>query len=329
MNKSVLNIQSSYTQELNFEQAINSHIAQFWSRREEGFIQSFDKTQLFWIKLTSAKHHKAIVLVNGRIECTWKYQELFYDLFQQGYNIYSFDHRGQGLSDRLIDDIQMGYVEEFDDYVHDLHHLMQHFNLEPYERCYLMGHSMGGNIATRYLQTYPNHPFSAVALSAPMFGVNLPWHLKLIAIPFAQIMTALSTQPSFAPGQQDYYPKPFENNFLTQSYARYQWFRNLYEQKPELKIGGASNRWVWQGLMAAKKCHLMARHIKIPLLLLQAGNDKIVSNHDQSTFFKKLAKNNFNCVLKHINHSRHEILFEKDEYRNQALDTMLTFFDLY
>ena len=329
MNKSALNIQPSYTQEFHFEQAINSNIAQLWSRREEGFIRSFDNTRLYWIKISSAHNDKAIVIVNGRIECVWKYQELFFDLFQQGYDIYSFDHRGQGLSERLIDDSQMGYVDDFEDYTHDLHHLVQHFNLERYKSCYLMGHSMGGNIVTRYLQTYPQHPFAAIALSAPMFGVNLSWHLKLIAIPFNQLMAALSSQPKFAPGQLPYYPKPFDGNLLSQSQARYHWFRALYEQKPELKIGGASHRWVWQGLMAAQKCHLMARHIKSPLLILQAGDDKIVSNCDQVKFYKKVIKNNHECVLKIIDHARHEILFEKDEYRNQALDSILSFYSRY
>lgn len=200
MNKSSVTIQPSYTQELNFEQVINSDITQLWARREEGFIQSFDKTRLYWIKISSAHNNKAIVIVNGRIECVWKYQELFFDLFQQGYNIYSFDHRGKGLSERLIDDSQMGYVDDFEDYTHDLHHLVQHFSLERYKSLYLMGHSMGGNIVTRYLQTYPQHPFAAIALSAPMFGVNLPWHLQLVAIPFNQLMAVLSSQPKFAPG---------------------------------------------------------------------------------------------------------------------------------
>ena len=121
MNESSTSINPPYTQESNFEQAINNNIAQLWRSREEGFFKSFDKTRLFWVKLTSPEHTKAIVVVNGRIECTWKYQELFYDLFQQGYDIYSFDHRGQGLSDRLIEDQQMGYVEDFEDYVQDLH----------------------------------------------------------------------------------------------------------------------------------------------------------------------------------------------------------------
>lgn len=73
----------------------------------------------------------------------------------------------------------------------------------------------------------------------------------------------------------------------------------------------------------------MARHIKNPLLILQAGDDKVVSNCDQLKFYNKVIKNNHDCVLKVIENSRHEILFEKDEYRNQALDSILSFYRRY
>lgn len=319
-------IQPIYTQESNFEQAIDGDIAHLWESRQNGFIKSRDKTKIHWISLTSIHHSKAVVIVNGRIECTEKYQELFYDLYQQGYDIHSYDHRGQGLSDRLIDDKQMGYVYEFNDYVDDLALMVKHFPLAQYQQCHLIAHSMGGNIATRYLQTHPEHPFHSIALSAPMFGVSLPWYLKPIAVQVGQVLDAISAKPSYAPGQCAYYPKPFEDNRLSQSDVRYHWFRNLYENKPELRIGGASARWVWQGLMASKLCILLTRQVKLPLLLLQASEDQIVSNSAQIKFMKKLAKTNTHCALSIIHGARHEILFEKDECRNHALDTMLSFF---
>ena len=319
-------IHPPYTQESHFEQAINNEISALWNGRNEGFIKSADKHRLFWISLTSPTHSKAIVVVNGRIECTYKYQELFFDLFQQGYDIYSYDHRGQGLSDRLIDDHDMGYVDEFDDYINDLALMVQHFDLGKYQKRYLLGHSMGGNIATRYVQTHAEHPFDAMVMSAPMYGVNLNWYLKPIAMVLGQVLTALNTKPIYAPGQGPYYPKPFEGNLLSQSHVRYHWFRQLYEHQPQLRIGGATTRWVWQGLMASKQCLLLTRQIKLPTLLLQAGDDHVVSNKAQIRFIKKLAKTNHQYAMTIIHHARHELLFERDEYRNQALQTSLDFF---
>ncbi len=313
----------NYTQETNFESRIHKQIAQLWQSRSEGFHKSFDKTKLYWCKITDPNHKKAIVVVNGRIESCWKYQELFYDLFRKGYDIYSFDHRGQGLSDRLIDNQQMGHVEEFQNYLTDMNELIELFNLGRYQQRFLLAHSMGGTVATRYIQTHPQHPFSAIALSAPMFGINIPWQLRPIAITLTQVMTATYSKPTYAPGYSDYYPKPFEDNPLTQCEVRYRWFRDLYEQKPELKLGGPSTRWVWQGLMAAKQCIQLTRQIKIPTLVIQGGLDKVVSNAAQVRFVTRLAKTNPNSQILIINDAKHELLFEKDEIRNQALDAIL------
>lgn len=315
----------SYTQENLFEQAIAGPIAALWQQRQEGYFKSSDKTKLYWCKLTDPKHSKAVLLVNGRIESSWKYQELLFDFYRQGYDVYSYDHRGQGLSDRLVQDSDIGHVYEFDDYVRDLASVVQHFALEGYQQRHLVSHSMGGAIATRYLQTYPHHPFDKLVLSAPMFGINLPWYLSPVAIAVSQILTAVYPTPTYAPGHQPYYAKPFEDNPLSQSKARYHWFRQLYTDKPELQVGGPSTRWVWQGLMATKQCLQMTRQLKIPVLLLQAGNDRIVSNQAQNQFYKKLCKTNKNSQMITIDGAQHELLFEQDQYRNQALDALFRF----
>ncbi|WP_047048888.1 alpha/beta fold hydrolase [Vibrio mexicanus] len=321
---------SPYTQESQFEQAINTDISDLWKTREEGYLRTFDKRKLFWCKLTHPSHSKAIVVVNGRIESAWKYQELFYDLFSQGYDVYSYDHRGQGLSDRLIDDPQMGYVEEFDDYIKDLDNVIKHFSLGQYDQRYLLAHSMGGTIATRYLQTQyhddANAQFNAVALSAPMFGVNMPSYLRPIALPYAQLITGLKGQPVYAPGHKEYYPKPFDVNPLSQSHIRYHWFRDLYETMPQLKLGGPTTRWVWQGLMACKQSLQQTRQISIPMLIMQAGEESIVSNPHQDRLFSKLSRTNKAAEMLVIQGSKHELLFEQDEYRNQAMNGIVDFF---
>ncbi len=107
---------------------------------------------------------------------------------------------------------------------------------------------------------------------------------------------------------------------------RYRWFRELYEQKPELKLGGPSTRWVWQSLMATKQCIQLTRQITIPTLVLQGGKDTIVSNAAQIKFIARLAKTNPSSELLMILDAKHEILFEKDEFRNQALDAVLKHF---
>ena len=78
--------------------------------------------------------------------------------------------------------------------------------------------------------------------------------------------------------------------------------------------------------MAAKQSIQQTRQIKIPLLLIQAGEEKIVSNDAQVKFINKLKKTNPDCHFKVIEGSRHEVLFEQDKYRNQTLDAINQFF---
>ena len=63
------------------------------------------------------------------------------------------DWRGQGLSERLIDDPQVSWVADYDDFVKDLHLFVMEV-VKPYSRLPLiiMGHSMGANVITLYDQ---------------------------------------------------------------------------------------------------------------------------------------------------------------------------------
>jgi len=316
----------SFSQEAHFSTTFKRKIAPFWQQRQDGFTAGQGQQPLYWAAMTAPQHKKAIVVVNGRIESVWKYQELFYDLFQQGYDIYSYDHRGQGLSARLCPDPQMGYVEHFEDYVHDLATLVEQWPLEGYQSCHLLAHSMGGAIATRYLQNNPDSPFDAMALSSPMFGVCMPWYLRPIARQLSQLLAACHSSPNYAPGHGSYYAKPFLNNRLTQSKNRYQWFRDLYESMPALKLGGPSSHWVAKSLRAAQSCIDDAKQLHLPTLILQAELDKIVANPSQQRFADQAGDP---VALQVIKNARHEILFEVDPVRNQALQALLQHFEKY
>ena len=112
MNKKPI-LTTRYTQESNYEQVMSSSVADFWQQRESGYHPSFDGASLYWCKFTASHHTKAIVIVNGRVETVFKYQELFFDLFQLGYDIYSYDHRGQGHSKNANNTGEIGHVDQF------------------------------------------------------------------------------------------------------------------------------------------------------------------------------------------------------------------------
>jgi lysophospholipase len=316
----------TFTQETEFSHAINNQIAQFWQQREEGSFTAEEGIKLQWVKFTDPNHSKSITVVNGRIESFWKYQELFYDFFQRGYDIYSYDHRGQGVSDRVADDPQIGHVTHFEDYILDLQRFVNtELPSEQYQHNFLLSHSMGGAISTRYVQQH-THPFTALALGSPMFGIHLPLLLRPFAYSVSKLIDTLCPFNLFALGEGRYKSKPFAGNLLTQSEVRYSWFRDLYQHKPELQLGGPSSHWVWQAMQAAKQCIEQADKTEIPVLLLQGEKDVIVDNSAQDRFHTKMQQAHLQCIKHQIPEARHELFVEKDALRNQSLEQIEKFY---
>ncbi len=308
-------------------------LAPFWQQRQEGYFIGQKNIALYWLsfvhssKSTSVSSHQpespktkgAVVLLNGRVESSWKYQEVCFDLYQQGYDVYAYDHRGQGLSPRLASHSEVGHIDNFDYFVDDATTFIETIvRAQDYQHIHLLAHSMGGTVATRLLQ---HCQLSSAALCAPMYDINLSPFMKFISPIYLKLRDWSTTEPQFAPRQGPYFPKPFEGNLLTHSEARYQWFRDLYSQHPKLQLGGASNRWVTESLRVAAQCRAQVRSTNTPLLILQAENEQIVDNRAQEIVCRQL-KATRHCVPK----SRHEILFETDEIRNSALKEIFAFF---
>jgi len=316
--------------EAQFTDAFKDAITPFWQQREQGTFHGEGGLRLHWCSFTHPKHTKAVVVINGRIESVMKYQEIFYDLFQMGYDVYSFDHRGQGLSQRLVlKPRDLGHVERFDDYVADVATFMQQVRAHRhYDDWFMLGHSMGGAIATLYAHQYPG-AVQAIALTAPMFGVQVsPW-LGRIAPWLCRSLARYQHPPRFGPGQVGYRHVPFEQNRLTHSRARYAWFRQLYINQPQLQIGGPSARWIAEGLAAGTRCLALAPALTTPTFICQAGEELIVSNPAMSQFHAVRKQAGQLSQWRTFDGARHEILFETDNHRVTALREIDAFFSRY
>lgn len=312
-----------FSQETTFSSMMAGPISTLWKQRHQSTFQGVNQCQISWMRLTPGQSDKVIVIVNGRIESYCKYQELFFDLINQGYHIYALDHRGQGMSQRLTADLEIGHVEQFDDYVTDLHTFITDIvKPQGYQHHFLLGHSMGGAISSLLLARYPKL-FDRAALSAPMHGIYLKPALRPFAEYLAWFNDYINQHPTYAPGQHPYYPKPFANNPLTHSEIRFQWSKELYQQQPQLRLGGASNRWVWQSIRAARQSIHLAKNITIPTLVLQGSADHIVDNHAHDLFCQQIPHYSQQLT---IDGAHHELLFESDQYRNIALTAICNHF---
>jgi lysophospholipase len=227
------------------------------------------------------------------------------------------------MSERVAQNTQMGHVDEFDDYIRDLDTMISQFDLQHYQHRFLLGHSMGGAITTRYLQTHDSSAFTAVALSAPMFGIYLSAALKPIARGLAKWMTKLLPQTHYAPGQTGFSLQPFENNTLSHSKVRYEWADELHLNTEQIQMGGPTHQWVWQAIDAAKLCVENANKIELPLLVMQGEADLVVDNKSHVQFMKTATASTHMMTIKG---ARHELLVESDSMRNQALNAVLDWY---
>ncbi|MCL1077984.1 alpha/beta fold hydrolase [Parashewanella spongiae] len=297
----------------------------FWRSVEHSQLQVSSDVTLAYCRVLHPYSDKAIVISNGRIESYEKYQELIFDLYQQGYSVYALDHRGQGKSTRLVDNPQLGHVDKFQDYVTDFSSFIsQVVQADNHQQLFLLGHSMGCTVATLYLEHYPN-VFDAAIFSAPMYGICLPLPRFFILWLAKRLDFTNQGKPFYVIGGRNYYPKPFENNSLTQSQPRYQWFRNLYQQFPQLQLGSPTHRWLVEALIAAKQCQSILASTTTPVLILQAKADTIVDNRAQDKCFAAMQQNSNQHQKVVFSDARHELFVENDTIRNQVLDSTFDF----
>lgn len=302
----------------------------FWRQREEAEFIGVDEIPVRFVRFSAAGNDRVIVVCPGRIESYVKYAELAYDLFHSGFDVLIIDHRGQGLSGRLLDDSHRGHVVNFSDYVDDFAAFwQQEVATGPWLRRYILGHSMGGAISTLFLQRYPKQ-CDAIVLCAPMFGIimRLPdWMVRHI-LEFAEGHQRI--RESYAMGTGRWHALPFSLNILTHSPERYRRNLGFYADNPALRVGGPTYHWVREGVKAGEQILAGVGDDDTPTLLIQAEEERVVDNRMHNRYCELRAAAGKPCegdTPLVIKGAYHEILFEKDDMRSVALSAIVEFFN--
>jgi lysophospholipase len=281
-----------------------------------GVIKNRDGGDICYAKYEAAGAAGALVIVDGRTEFMAKYAEVFYDLRDTGFSFYIYDHRGQGESYRLLPDRQKGHIEHFDDYVEDLHLFLETVvKLQVGRTVFLLSHSMGGTISILHERKYPG-TVSGIILCSPMFSVNTAPFPPLVAKIFCRVMDLLGFGYRYVPGGKPYdYHHPFENNDLTDSFARYELNRRRVEENPQVALGSPTILWLAEAFTAMGRIKADTTPLQIPMLLLVGEEDIVVGQHVQ----KKFCGIQPHCSFVALPHGKHELLMEKDQVRDVVL----------
>jgi len=297
-----------------------------------GSFTGENNLSLKYLKFGEKKGSKgSLIFVNGMGENVIMYLELFYDLHLRGWSpIYTYDHRGQGLSDRILPDPHVGYVEDWSFYREDLNTFIQLTLNDPEvdrQNLFLIANSMGSAITVEYFQNFPKRQgiFKAVVLASPFFGLNargfdfaesiFPHAIRFICL----FRNCLS--PVVGPGSR-HLKREVVRNRITGSVDRY----DLFVRSAKIYSAGyivPSLDWVIQAFRMNRRIMKQKDIVKItlPILILQARWDSVVSNRKQKKFCEKIE----NCSLMVID-GRHDHFIEIDKLRDQALSETIQFF---
>lgn len=258
-----------------------------------------------------------VLVLPGRTECIEKYYETIAGLLTRGFAVAVFDWRGQGLSDRELEDSHKGHVWDFAEYHRDLDCFLDSFVMtapelpRPY---FILAHSMGAHIAVRYLHDRPE-PFSRAVLCSPMVYINTAPLPHVVARAIAAAGTALGFAESYVPGGKPYDPSrnAFEGNPLTHDAVRFAREADLFRGNPDLAISAPTLGWIdaaYRSMKMAGQAHFCTA-IKTPALIIYGSEETISSPRRQARLAEMLGAGSSMC----IDGARHEILQETDEIR--------------
>ena len=268
----------------------------------------------------------SILFLGGRGDHFEKYLEAFEDWRLRGWQVESFDWRGQGGSGRLAEDPNVGHADDYGHWVNDLADFSAEWQQRSRGPHVIIGHSMGGHLVLRSLAEQRINPDAAI-LVAPMLGFTAPYP-DWLGLRVARFMNRIGKPERAAWGASEKPGSPLRlrQKLLTHDNARYDdelWWK---AQHPELALGPASWRWVEEayasfiGLAAPG----LIESIQMPVLVLAAATDKLVSIKSTRQVAGRLTKGELHVYGPE---AAHELLRETDGVRNDALARIDAFLD--
>ncbi len=233
-------------------------------------LLSFDGTPLHYCRFTPDMPPKGtLIIVHGMGEHGGRYRRLAEHLLPLGVESIALDLRGFGQSGGA-----RAYVPRFEYFLKDL----EAIHAFVYRRnnklpIFLLGHSLGGLIASDYAAGAKRPPLKGLVLSSPAFGIAIPvptWkHLMALAV---SVIT-----PHYSEKDN------VSISLLTHDAV----IRNEYEKDP-LIYHRITTGLYREMTRAIKRSAQIAARLSLPVLVLQAGNDAIVKKEETLEFYDRI-----------------------------------------
>jgi lysophospholipase len=266
---------------------------------------------------TAERRLGTVCLFQGRAEFIEKYFETITDLRRRGFAVATMDWRGQGGSSRLLKNPSKGHAENFSQFDGDVRQFMSEIVLPdcppPY---YCLAHSMGGHLVLRLAQTKVCW-WDRMVLTAPKIQFAGTDSQKTMTCTAAEAAALIGFGDSFIPGGKphSWEDVPFEGNPVTSDRLRYERAQEVLRAAPHLAIGSPTIGWVAAACNSISIVNSPAfmESVKVPILIVAAANDAFVCTATIERFASRLK----NCAHIVVAGAKHEILQERDQFREQ------------
>ena len=156
------------------------------TQESHGYLEGVGRLRLHYRAWEATNPRSVLLVVHGLAEHAGRYARFGQDMAAAGYSTYALDLRGHGDSDG-----RRGHVRRFDHLLQDVDRFRREVQgLVPVDTpAFLVGHSLGGLVALRYLEEYSPDIRGAV-LSAPWLATALP--IPFWKVGLAQILTRIA-----------------------------------------------------------------------------------------------------------------------------------------
>ncbi len=264
----------------------------------------------------------SVLLFTGRTEYIEKYGITARELADIGLATATLDWRGQGLSERALDDRLVGHVNQFCDFQRDVAAFLAYAaEVNMPKPWYILGHSMGGCIALRSVTR--GAPVAGVIFTAPMWGIQMPGILRPVAwtVTWAADLVALSHLLVPSTSRRPYTEaSPFIGNALTTDKDMYAYMRSQTDAQPELGLGGPSLNWLNQALRETVALASIPSP-DLPALSFLGGLESIVDPQEIKRRMGAWPKGK----LVDIENAQHEVLMETPAIRSKVMAEIASF----
>lgn len=257
----------------------------------------------------------SVLFSPGRSEYLEKFLELGRDLTARGYAFAVLDHRGQGMSDRLLKDPLKGHVKRFTDYAEDMETLYGLVAEHLPGPLFLSAHSMGGLVVTNVARR-GKLDIAGLALSAPMFGFKAGGAgMEMLVKTACALGFATKCPPGVDGGGAQ---SANAADTLTSDPVRFGRDQKRNAMNTDIHLGPPTFGWLKAAL---KRQHRMFKKdgfaaLSMPVYLASAGAEALVSNEAIRAAHALMP----DAVYENIPDARHELIEEQDKYRNRFMD---------